>query len=346
MSRFVCSFLQKVHEYFKICIFTILNAELFTDCGRPSFSQRVVGGKNSLPGKWPWQVSVISDNTHLCGGSLISRSWVVTAAHCMGGTFSVMLGVLTLIGTSTTRVIVPVKTTIIHPIYSGDGSSGDLALLELERPVTFNNYIQPICLPSPDQLFPDGMMCWVTGWGNIMEGVSLALPYILQEVELPLINSSACDHMFKAAYNITAAMSVVQDDMICAGYQEGKKDSCQGDSGGPLACQFGNSWFLVGVVSWGDGCARPGEPGVYTKVSSFSAWIQENADLDPTSEGNINVTIHVNTFSTKKPTAAAKSFSSSKNIQEDTSGAAGQMPHVGAAGLMLLMFLIRTLDIM
>ncbi|XP_044160558.1 uncharacterized protein LOC122945559 [Bufo gargarizans] len=247
--------------------------------------------------------------------------------------------------TSPTRVIVPVKTTIMHPIYSGDGSSGDLALLELERPVTFNNYIQPICLPDPDQLFPDGMMCWVTGWGNIMEGVSLALPYILQEVELPLINSSACDHMFKAAYNITAAMSVVQDDMICAGYQEGKKDSCQGDSGGPLACQFGSSWFLVGVVSWGDGCARPGEPGVYTKVSSFSAWIQENAHMDPTSEGTINVTVHVNTFSTKKPTAAAQSFFSSKNIQEDTSGAAGQMPLVGAAGLMLLIFLVRTLDI-
>ncbi|KAG8543103.1 hypothetical protein GDO81_025409, partial [Engystomops pustulosus] len=263
-------------------------SSLFSACGHPTFSQRIVGGKNAVLGKWPWQISIqYSDNVYLCGGSLISRSWVVTAAHCMSviprdGEFYVILGMVSLIGESTTKLIIPVKTIRVHPMYRGDGTSGDLALLELASPVTYNYNIQPICLPSPEQTFPDGMMCWVTGWGDTAEGVPLAFPYVLQEVELPLINASACDAMFKAVYNITNSTAIVQDDMICAGYREGQKDGCQGDSGGPLACQLGSSWFLVGVVSWGDGCARPGEPGVYTKVSSFSSWIREITDLDAT----------------------------------------------------------------
>ncbi|XP_073502340.1 transmembrane protease serine 9-like [Phyllobates terribilis] len=347
-------------------------------CGQPPFSQRIVGGQSSVPGKWPWQISVKRGDIHLCGGSLISRSWVVTAAHCVSpessesgaetvredrrsngyhrnsmgrkrhqkrqtsGGFYVMLGTLYLTGVSTTRVIVPVKNIIIHPIYSGDGTSGDLALMELEGPVTFNNNIQPICLPFPYHMFPDGAMCWVTGWGDAAEGVTLSTPYVLQEVELPLINSSACDHMFKDVYNITSSIAIVQDDMICAGYSEGKKDGCQGDSGGPLACQIGNFWFLAGIVSWGDGCARPGEPGVYTKVSSFSAWIQENTDLTATSEGKVNeTTININTFSTRESATDAQNFSLLKNIRRETNQA-GQRPDMDLAQLLLRIVLIST----
>ncbi|XP_071977976.1 serine protease 33-like [Engystomops pustulosus] len=257
------------------------------------------------------------------------------------GEFYVILGMVSLIGESTTKLIIPVKTIRVHPMYRGDGTSGDLALLELASPVTYNYNIQPICLPSPEQTFPDGMMCWVTGWGDTAEGVPLAFPYVLQEVELPLINASACDAMFKAVYNITNATAIVQDDMICAGYREGQKDGCQGDSGGPLACQLGSSWFLVGVVSWGDGCARPGEPGVYTKVSSFSSWIREITDLDATSGKRLNVTtINVETFSTKKPTAVAQRTSSAKYLY-DASSQAGQRPHMMVTHLLLL----RILDI-
>ncbi|XP_073502342.1 transmembrane protease serine 9-like [Phyllobates terribilis] len=347
-------------------------------CGQPPFSQRIVGGQSSVPGKWPWQISVKRGDIHLCGGSLISRSWVVTAAHCVSpessesgaetvredrrsngyhrnsmgrkrhqkrqtsGGFYVMLGTLYLTGVSTTKVIVPVKNIIIHPIYSGDGTSGDLALMELEGPVTFNNNIQPICLPFPYHMFPDGAMCWVTGWGDTAEGVTLSTPYVLQEVELPLINSSACDHMFKDVYNITSSIAIVQDDMICAGYSEGKKDGCQGDSGGPLACQIGNFWFLAGIVSWGDGCARPGEPGVYTKVSSFSAWIQENTDLTATSEGKVNeTTININTFSTRESATTAQNFSLLKNIRRETNQA-GQRPVMDPAQLLLRIVLIST----
>ncbi|XP_069841075.1 serine protease 33-like [Dendropsophus ebraccatus] len=315
-------------------------------CGQPSFTQRVVGGKNSALGKWPWQISIIYDNVHLCGGSLISSSWVVTAAHCMSnGEYNVALGALNLTGASTTKVIVPVKSVIIHPIYNGDGTSGDLALLELESPVAFNSNIQPICLPSPNQAFPDGMMCWLTGWGDIAEGVKLSAPYILQEVALPLINSSTCDKMLKDVYNISSSMVLVQDDMICAGYCEGKKDGCQGDSGGPLACELNSFWFLVGIVSWGDGCARPGEPGVYTKVSSFSAWIEEISSLAATSGRKVNATtINVDTFSTKK------SWTTTQLLSKDTrraSNQAGSRSNMAAAHILLfLMFLIRTLDLL
>ncbi|KAM4024011.1 transmembrane protease serine 9-like [Anomaloglossus baeobatrachus] len=300
-------------------------------CGQPPFSLRIVGGQSSVPGKWPWQISVMRGDTHLCGGSLISRSWVVTAAHCMSsesgemtvrkrrrisrnskdrrrhqkrqtfGAFYVMLGSLYLTVVSSTRVIVPVKNIIIHPICSGDGTSGDLALMELEGPVTFNFNIQPICLPSPDQVFPDGMMCWVTGWGDTGEGVKLSSPYVLQEVDLPLINSSACDKMFKDVYNITSSIALVQDDMICAGYREGEKDGCQGDSGGPLVCNNGDSWILVGSVSWGDGCAQPNKPGVYAKTSNFSSWIKQICGVAAFSEMKKDTsTMDISTITTEK----------------------------------------------
>ncbi|XP_075687736.1 transmembrane protease serine 9-like [Rhinoderma darwinii] len=350
-------------------------------CGRPTFSQRIVGGKNSAPGKWPWQISVMYGDIHLCGGSLISRNWVVTAAHCMSpgsrvsdmetirkqrrsndnqrrstdrrhqkrlanGEFYVTLGILNLMGASVTKVIVPVKNIIVHPIYDGDGTSGDLALMELESPVTFNNHVQPICLPSPNQVFPDGMMCWLTGWGDIAEGVNLGSPNILQEVDVPLINSSACDNMFKTVYNITSPIVIVQDDMICAGYHEGKKDGCQRDSGGPLTCHFANSWFLVGIVSWGDGCARPGEPGVYTKVSSFSPWILENTDLTETSESEIKATtINVPTFISKEATAGTQNLSLPKIIRDGTNRA-GQRPDGAARHLFLIILFIRTVDLL
>ncbi|XP_044870443.1 prostasin-like [Mauremys mutica] len=103
--------------------------------------------------------------------------------------------------------------------------------------------------------------------------VSLPPPKTLQEVQVQLIDTAACN----ALYNIDPAPNIGRDpvkpDMICAGYAEGQRDSCQGDSGGPLACDHNGTWFLMGVVSWGDGCGQPNRPGVYVWTVAYGEWI-------------------------------------------------------------------------
>ncbi|CAJ0967530.1 unnamed protein product [Ranitomeya imitator] len=261
--------------------------------GHPLVS-RVVGGQNADPGEWPWQVSLVWTSYTVCGGALISPSWVVSAAHCFSyrnaSDFTVVLGALNLTGASPTKVFMAVKQIIMHPIFDGDGSSGDMALVELALPVSYNDYIQPVPLPYQDQELPDGKICWLTGWGHTAEKAKLPAPQTLQEVPLPLINYMDCNKMFQKALNPSLPFDYVKHDMICAGYPEGKKDGCQGDSGGPLVCEIDESWILFGVVSWGIGCARPNMPGVYTKVSSFSTWIRDESGVFTVSEINKDAT--------------------------------------------------------
>merc|ERR1739838_121790 len=155
-------------------------------------------------------------------------------------------------------------------------------LLKLSSPVTFTDYISPICLAAMNSTFYDGTMSWVTGWGTEGSGVPLASPQNLQEVDVPIVGNNQCG----CSYTIT-------DNMICAGTKEGGKDSCQGDSGGPLVYHIGPSehnngkahgpfhWVQTGVVSFGRGCALPDVPGVYARVSQFQKWIMMHITNDP-----------------------------------------------------------------
>ncbi|TSK14509.1 Prostasin [Bagarius yarrelli] len=150
----------------------------------------------------------------------------------------------------------------------------DIALVKLATPVKWSDHIQPVCLPNGDVRFPAGTKCTITGWGDIRDGVSLQGVGTLQQVQVPIIDQSACQEMFQ----IQATEQVnIRFDMLCAGFQEGGKDSCQGDSGGPLVCQTSSGiWLQVGIVSFGLGCAQPNRPGVYARVSAFFNFIQSN----------------------------------------------------------------------
>ncbi|KAG9468328.1 prostasin-like isoform X2 [Eleutherodactylus coqui] len=252
-----------------------------------------MGGHSVQPGAWPWQVSLRFKGRHFCGGSLISRTWVVSAAHCITSsvttsTLSIRLGVYQLSEPSPEETSVNVKRIIRNPNYIDVGSMGDISLIELVANVTFTSFILPVCLPTANISFPMGLMCWVTGWGDIGFGVGLSSPQILQEVRMPLIDAKTCDSLYHLQSSIVSSTALVLNDMICAGYKAGGKDSCQGDSGGPLVCAVDEQWFLAGLVSWGDGCGKVNRPGVYTKVAYYVNWIKENA---PESEANIlNVT--------------------------------------------------------
>ncbi|XP_053550125.1 serine protease 27-like [Bombina bombina] len=268
----------------------ILEVHRVEACGRPILSNRIVGGQDASQGEWPWQVSLQINNGHVCGGSLITDTWVMTAAHCFEMSqnaldFTVYLGAYQLSNLNNSHVVsMKVKQIIIHPDFTEEGSSGDIALIELQKAVTFNAYILPVCLPSPEVQLATGTICWTTGWGNIKSGVPLKAPQTLQEVDVALIDRTRCEAMYQYSLGYNPSFHLIQEDMICAGYKEGLKDSCQGDSGGPLVCQLNNAWIQLGITSWGLDCARPNQPGVYTRVQSYLPWIKQYVPLIESSE--------------------------------------------------------------
>lgn len=232
----------------------------------------IVGGENAAVGELPWQVLVLP-GPYMCGGSLLTTEWVVTAAHCVVDDFnnpmppaeiSVRAGEYNRSQNDGTEQQRNVSTVLVHPDYNPNTSDSDIALLRLATPVTFGPSVGPIPLvssPANDALVAPGVLSLVSGWGATSEGGSSAT--ILQKVRLPIVSNATCN----ASYGgITA-------NMLCAGLAEGGKDSCQGDSGGPLVVPDGSGWRLAGVVSFGNGCARPNFYGVYTRVSSFVTWI-------------------------------------------------------------------------
>ncbi|DBA13605.1 TPA: hypothetical protein GDO54_018508 [Pyxicephalus adspersus] len=231
---------------------------------------------NAVDGEWPWQVSLQYLGSHICGGTLISQQWVLSAAHCLERSnsprdYSVHLGVYQLSVPSPHQRLSGVETFIIHPLYNSVGSQGDIALLKMTNPVIYTNYIMPVCLPTSSVTFPCGMECWVTGWGATSSGVSLHYPGTLQKVMTPLIDHVTCDQMYHIGSSESTNTIIIHDDEICSGYPEGRKDSCQGDSGGPLVCNIDGVWYQAGIVSWGEDCALPYRPGVYTLVTAYQA---------------------------------------------------------------------------
>ncbi|XP_036402344.1 serine protease 33-like [Megalops cyprinoides] len=247
-------------------------------CGHPPLENRIVGGVNAQYGAWPWQVDVQTfQNGHVCGGSLITQEWVLCAAHCFPkpidvSSYILYMGRYQLNGLNQYEVSSGITQVVIPPGYTEPQQGQDIALVQLSSPVTFSDFIQPVCLPDAGTLFPSGMDCYVTGWGNIADGVSLPGAGTLQQVQVPIIGQSSCQEM----YQLQSTDSVdILSDMICAGFQEGGKDSCQGDSGGPLVCPMVNgTWVQAGIVSFGLGCAQANQPGVYAKVSAFADFIR------------------------------------------------------------------------
>ncbi|XP_061566601.1 mast cell tryptase-like [Cololabis saira] len=235
------------------------------ECGMrgSSISSRIVGGEDASPGDWPWQIALYTYGTFQCGGSLITDQWVLTAAHCIMGSdvdnAEVHLGVNNL-GSDADRVIQELERVVCHPDYDSFSLNNDICLLKLVAPVNFTDYIQPVCLASENSTFYDGDPTWITGFG--------ITDLTLEEVEVPIVGNKQCQ--------CNLPQFTITDNMLCAGLEDGGKDSCQGDSGGPQVVQKDSmTWVQAGVVSNGEGCGFPMKPGVYTRVSQYQEWIRD-----------------------------------------------------------------------
>ncbi|ERL89374.1 hypothetical protein D910_06745 [Dendroctonus ponderosae] len=240
----------------------------------PLFKQqdsRIVGGSPVNIDNYPYQVSLEYIYSHMCGGAIISNRWVLTAAHCTQlflaytppSLFTIRLGT-SFVESEGERFTV--NQVIEHPGYGNSAHffDYDMCLIQVSREIVFSNSVQPVALPAPHAPLIPGSRCLVSGWGTLTEGGSS--PSQLHAVEVPLISIESCNEYYQNGLGVT-------ETMMCAGSPYGGRDACQGDSGGPLV--VGN--ILIGIVSWGAGCARPNFPGVYANVPFVREWITEVA---------------------------------------------------------------------
>jgi len=254
-------------------------------CGLAERATRIVGGQDTEVNEYPWQAGLVSpyDPSYVwCGGSLISSRWVLTAAHCTAGSnfkdIEVLLGEHDYYDDNeSNRLVARVDKIIDHPDYSSSPVPVmDFSLLRLKEPVDFDMYphIRPVCLPFSNEEDYAGETATVTGWGTTSSDGDLS--NTLKEVDVTVLTNENCwqNYGYDSAY--------ITDDMICANEVGGGKDACQGDSGGPMVTSNGDdgvspgqNYELIGVVSWGYGCAEADYPGVYARVSYALDWIHD-----------------------------------------------------------------------
>lgn len=241
-------------------------------CGVSNRGSRVVGGSTVLINEYPWVVALKYRGSFYCSGSLINDRYVVTAAHCINGVnhrrVEVELGEHDRsLPFEAITVRIPVLWWLKHPDFDSKTFNNDIALVRLSREVDYSRIIRPVCLPRPGFNYT-GSQVSVVGWGRTAEDGPAA--DLLQQVRVPVLSNSACRELSYRPEEIT-------DNMMCAGFSNGKIDACQGDSGGPVLLSSKNGKIeLIGIVSWGQGCGRAGLPGVYTRVANYLNWLEHN----------------------------------------------------------------------
>ncbi|CAG7838543.1 unnamed protein product, partial [Allacma fusca] len=265
-------------------------------------------GETAKKNEFPWQAALVYPKSRqpFCGGSLINDRFILTAAHCVletpeditsvksASSFNILLRgyILDILYTGEENaetfiagkdavdtpsdkkeVILEVERIYVHPFYSKFVEhESDVALVKLKTKLSLTDEQTPtpICLPDMKYYSEEwaGKNATVSGWGKGTEDAGNTAR-ALQKVVLPIITRDKCNEDLKKLLYLE-----ITDEMLCAGFDEGKKDACQGDSGGPLVTQMGTHWVQVGIVSFGLGCARERSPGIYVNVVKYLPWIR------------------------------------------------------------------------
>ncbi|KOX79695.1 Trypsin-1, partial [Melipona quadrifasciata] len=229
---------------------------------------RIVGGEETTIYAAPYQVSLRVSGQHVCGGSIIAKNWIVTAAHC--ATYSTNKYQVHAGSTNVNSggSLHHVQQIIKHESYGGRNIPvNDIALFRLAQPLQLDNSRKAVPLNQAGVSSLVGKHGLVTGWGVTHQSGS-GIPQVLRKVSVPIISMESCRTAYKS-------LGRIPDGEICAGFSQGGKDSCQGDSGGPFVVDG----KLVGIVSWGKGCATPHYPGVYTEVAHYRQWIKQHSGV-------------------------------------------------------------------
>uniref|UniRef100_A0A8C9CYF3 t-plasminogen activator n=1 Tax=Panthera leo TaxID=9689 RepID=A0A8C9CYF3_PANLE len=261
-------------------------------CGLRQYKQpqfRIKGGLYADITSHPWQAAIFVKNRRspgerfLCGGILISSCWVLSAAHCLQERYpphhlKVVLGRTYRVVPGEEEQKFEVEKYIIHKEFDDDTYDNDIALLKLQSDslqcAQESDTVRTVCLPEADLRLPDWTECELSGYGK-HEASSPFYSERLKEAHVRLYPAGRCtsQHLFNRT---------VTNNMLCAGdtrsggNQANIHDACQGDSGGPLVCMKDNHMTLVGIISWGLGCGQKDVPGVYTKITNYLDWIQDN----------------------------------------------------------------------
>ncbi|XP_067035363.1 MAM and LDL-receptor class A domain-containing protein 1-like [Acropora muricata] len=254
-------------------------------CGYTAVSQsRVIGGKDAIPGAWPWQIALLRFGGFICGGSLISDEWVVTAAHCvarsnLASSYKVVVGEHDRRINEGTEVTVSVRRIISHPNYNRPSRlNNDIALIQLASRVRLSARVNPVCLPSNAIAIPTGSRCYITGWGKIRHPGSSH--HTLQQAMIPPVDMAECRRKIQAA-SVPISLTA---QMLCAGVNNTRLSGCQGDSGGPYVCLNSDkrTYTLHGAVSWGSATCQASQLyTVFARVTEFLPWIKNHTGLGP-----------------------------------------------------------------
>ncbi|KAM9017652.1 serine protease 55-like [Ara ararauna] len=260
---------------FTLLCLTFLISSVSAECGlRPSYEsfqgtgKRFTKGRYATAGEFPWHVSIQSNGRHVCGGTIISALWILTAAHCFGEEMPPDLTVLV----GGTDLSVPLEehkpdSLIVHEKFDRMTMRNDIALILLSSPIEFSNEKIPVCLPYMHDI-NTWQHCWVAGWGTTSAAIVKPTSHMMQKAPMKLISRQQC----------LKSIPQLVENMLCAEMEKRRRGAWQSqvDSGGPLVCSYWNTmkWFQVGIVSWEQDWADKPTHEVLLSVYSYRHWIE------------------------------------------------------------------------
>jgi len=278
---------SKMNLVFIVFTLVLGLASAFPECGRRGPSSRVVGGHEAAKGEWPWMAKLVrripgSSSFSTCGGSILSKDWVLTASHCVKASsnpshYTVTVGEHNVNRKDPYEVKHAVSRVIMHPKYTGGlGNYHDIALLKMASPISFDNMaVGPACLPNQGEDY-EGQFCHISGWGFTMKSPNNQWDEKLQTVGSRIWKYEDCKRKWS---------QLNKNWHFCFG--DGRVGGCMGDSGGPIQCQRKDGKYnVVGVTSFGDGkCNIVGSPAIWTRVPSYINWIKQITGLSGSGSG-------------------------------------------------------------